>query len=163
MSLQIFILKTTFRECFFFFYPLHELLPYLKNNMATSFSLYPFFINNLSIDHFPPPLMIKNKLPRSIAQSVLLACIICQNPSLAKISDLVVAKATIIMIKVGILAKRENSPIKIKIPQRISKVPYHPDKIASKGLPEEFTRLAEEKFREIQQAYDAVKKERGIK
>jgi DnaJ like chaperone protein len=39
---------------------------------------------------------------------------------------------------------------------------YHPDKIASKGLPEEFTRLAEEKFREIQQAYDAVKKERGI-
>ena len=40
---------------------------------------------------------------------------------------------------------------------------YHPDKIASKGLPEEFTRLAEEKFREIQQAYDAVKKERGLK
>ena len=39
---------------------------------------------------------------------------------------------------------------------------YHPDKIASKGLPEEFTRLAEEKFREIQQAYDAVKNERGI-
>lgn len=40
---------------------------------------------------------------------------------------------------------------------------YHPDKIASKGLPEEFTKLAEEKFREIQQAYEAVKKERGIR
>ena len=39
---------------------------------------------------------------------------------------------------------------------------YHPDKIASKGLPEEFTRLAEEKFREIQEAYEAVKKERGL-
>jgi len=40
---------------------------------------------------------------------------------------------------------------------------YHPDKIASKGLPEEFTKLAEEKFREIQTAYDAVKKERGLR
>jgi len=40
---------------------------------------------------------------------------------------------------------------------------YHPDKFASKGLPEEFNQLAEDKFREIQQAYDAVKKERGIK
>jgi DnaJ like chaperone protein len=39
---------------------------------------------------------------------------------------------------------------------------YHPDKIASKGLPEEFTSLAEDKFREIQEAYDAVKTERGI-
>jgi DnaJ like chaperone protein len=40
---------------------------------------------------------------------------------------------------------------------------YHPDKIASKGLPEEFNRLAHEKFREIQEAYDAIKKERNIK
>ena len=32
---------------------------------------------------------------------------------------------------------------------------HHPDKLVSKGLPEEFTHLAEEKFREIQQAYDA--------
>jgi DnaJ like chaperone protein len=39
---------------------------------------------------------------------------------------------------------------------------YHPDKIASKGLPEEFTKLAHDKFREIQDAYDAVKQERGM-
>ena len=40
---------------------------------------------------------------------------------------------------------------------------FHPDKIASKGLPEEFTKFAEEKFREIQDAWEQVKKERGIK
>jgi DnaJ like chaperone protein len=40
---------------------------------------------------------------------------------------------------------------------------YHPDTIASKGLPEEFTTFANEKFREIQEAYEAVKKTRGIK
>jgi len=39
---------------------------------------------------------------------------------------------------------------------------YHPDKIASKGLPEEFTKFAQDKFREIQEAYNAVKQERGI-
>ena len=39
---------------------------------------------------------------------------------------------------------------------------YHPDMVASKGLPEEFTQFAHDKFREIQEAYDAVKKERGI-
>jgi DnaJ like chaperone protein len=40
---------------------------------------------------------------------------------------------------------------------------YHPDKIASKGLPEEFTKFANNKFREIQEAYDIIKKERGIR
>ena len=40
---------------------------------------------------------------------------------------------------------------------------FHPDKIAGKGLPEEFTRFAEEKFRQIQEAYDAIRRERGIK
>lgn len=39
---------------------------------------------------------------------------------------------------------------------------YHPDTIASKGLPEEFTKFANEKFREIQEAYEAVRQERGI-
>ena len=38
---------------------------------------------------------------------------------------------------------------------------YHPDMIASKGLPEEFTKLAEDKFREIQEAYDIIRKERN--
>jgi DnaJ like chaperone protein len=40
---------------------------------------------------------------------------------------------------------------------------FHPDKIASKGLPEEFTRFAAEKFQEIQAAYLDIKQERGIK
>jgi DnaJ like chaperone protein len=40
---------------------------------------------------------------------------------------------------------------------------FHPDKIASKGLPDEFTRFAEEKFREIQDAWDHIKKDRNIK
>ncbi len=37
---------------------------------------------------------------------------------------------------------------------------YHPDKIASKGLPEEFQQVAAAKFREIQNAYEELQKER---
>lgn len=51
--------------------------------------------------------------------------------------------------------------IKKEYRKRVSE--YHPDKIASKGLPEEFTKFAAEKFREIQEAYEKIKKERGIK
>ena len=39
---------------------------------------------------------------------------------------------------------------------------YHPDKIIAKGLPDEFIKFANDKFNEIQEAYEAVKKERGI-
>lgn len=39
---------------------------------------------------------------------------------------------------------------------------FHPDTIAGKGLPEEFVTFAHEKFREIQEAYEMVKKERGM-
>ncbi len=39
---------------------------------------------------------------------------------------------------------------------------YHPDKIASKGLPEEFIKFANDKFVEIQEAYDNIRKERGF-
>lgn len=39
---------------------------------------------------------------------------------------------------------------------------YHPDKIEAKGLPEEFIKFANDKFQEIQEAYDAVKKERRL-
>ena len=39
---------------------------------------------------------------------------------------------------------------------------YHPDTIASKGLPDEFVKFANDKFRQIQEAYDAVREERGI-
>ena len=37
---------------------------------------------------------------------------------------------------------------------------YHPDKIEAKGLPEEFIKFANDKFREIQEAYDHIRKER---
>lgn len=40
---------------------------------------------------------------------------------------------------------------------------YHPDKIAAKGLPEEFTRFAQDKFREIQEAWEQIKTAREIK
>ncbi|MDY6903054.1 MAG: TerB family tellurite resistance protein [Thermodesulfobacteriota bacterium] len=39
---------------------------------------------------------------------------------------------------------------------------FHPDKIASKGLPDEFTKFATEKFQEIQEAYETIRAERGI-
>lgn len=39
---------------------------------------------------------------------------------------------------------------------------FHPDTIAGKGLPDEFVVFAGEKFREIQEAYEVVKKERGM-
>ncbi|MFN8389319.1 MAG: TerB family tellurite resistance protein [Bdellovibrionota bacterium] len=39
---------------------------------------------------------------------------------------------------------------------------YHPDKIVSKNLPEEFTKFANEKFKSIQEAYELVKSERGF-
>ena len=64
----------------------------------------------------------------------------------------------------AILGCNRNDPDN-RIKQKYRKLvqEYHPDKFASKGLPEEFNQLAEDKFREIQQAYDAVKKERGIR
>jgi len=37
---------------------------------------------------------------------------------------------------------------------------FHPDKIAAKGLPAEFTKFANDKFREIQEAYEEIKKVR---
>jgi len=39
---------------------------------------------------------------------------------------------------------------------------YHPDKIAAKGLPREFTDLANNKFQEIQEAWDHIRKVRGF-
>lgn len=39
---------------------------------------------------------------------------------------------------------------------------FHPDTIASKGLPDEFITFANNKFMEIQEAYEMVKKERNL-
>jgi DnaJ like chaperone protein len=57
---------------------------------------------------------------------------------------------------------RQDSDAVVKKRYRLLVQAYHPDKIASKGLPEEFTQLAHDKFREIQQAYEHIKKERSI-
>ncbi len=51
----------------------------------------------------------------------------------------------------------------IKRAYRKMSIEFHPDTVASKGLPEEFTTYATEKFREIQEAYESIKRERGIK
>jgi DnaJ like chaperone protein len=56
-----------------------------------------------------------------------------------------------------------DSDAQIKKQYRKLVLEYHPDKIASKGLPEEFTKFANDKFREIQGAYEVIKKEKGIK
>ena len=39
---------------------------------------------------------------------------------------------------------------------------YHPDKIQSRGVPEDFLKVAHEKMAEINDAYDQISKERGI-
>ncbi|OQY36427.1 MAG: molecular chaperone DjlA [Spirochaetaceae bacterium 4572_7] len=39
---------------------------------------------------------------------------------------------------------------------------FHPDKIANKGLPEEFNQYAKVKFQEIQDAYEHIKATRGL-
>ena len=39
---------------------------------------------------------------------------------------------------------------------------FHPDRIMSKGLPEEFIDFATKRFREIQEAYDTIKQERNF-
>ena len=39
---------------------------------------------------------------------------------------------------------------------------FHPDRIVSKGLPEEFTEFATKRFREIQEAYEHVRGERNL-
>jgi len=51
--------------------------------------------------------------------------------------------------------------IKKQYRKRVSE--FHPDKIASKGLPSEFTKFAEDKFREVQEAYEKIKAEKGFK
>lgn len=40
---------------------------------------------------------------------------------------------------------------------------HHPDKLVAKGLPEEMMKMAEQKTREIKQAYELVKAARNIK
>jgi len=49
----------------------------------------------------------------------------------------------------------------IKKAYRRMAMKYHPDKVAHLG--EDFKKVANEKFRKVQDAYDQIKKERGMK
>ena len=51
----------------------------------------------------------------------------------------------------------------IKRAYRKLSIEFHPDTLAAKGMGQEFLAHATAKFREIQQAYESIKKERGIK
>jgi len=58
---------------------------------------------------------------------------------------------------------RTDSQETIKRQYRRRVLEYHPDTVVSKGLPEEFVRFAHDKFREIQEAYEAVKQDRNFR
>ncbi len=60
-------------------------------------------------------------------------------------------------------ANAENTDEEIKKKYRKLVSEYHPDKIAAKGLPDAFIQFANDKFREIQDAYEKIKEQRGIK
>jgi DnaJ like chaperone protein len=60
-------------------------------------------------------------------------------------------------------ASPDDSDEKIKQHYRKLVSEYHPDKISSKGLPEPFIQFANEKFREVQDAYEKIKARRGLK
>ncbi|WP_320129097.1 TerB family tellurite resistance protein [uncultured Sphaerochaeta sp.] len=51
----------------------------------------------------------------------------------------------------------------IKKAYRKMSIEFHPDTLATKGMGDEFLAHATTKFREIQEAYETIKKERGIK
>jgi DnaJ like chaperone protein len=61
----------------------------------------------------------------------------------------------------GIVPSDTEETIKKQYRKLVSE--FHPDKIVSKGLPDEFVKFAQEKFRQIQEAYEAVKKEKGFR
>ncbi|UCG79640.1 MAG: TerB family tellurite resistance protein, partial [Desulfobacterales bacterium] len=56
----------------------------------------------------------------------------------------------------------ESSDEEIKASYKKLVKDFHPDTIVSKGLPEEFTEFATERFREIQEAYEHVRQERNF-
>lgn len=58
---------------------------------------------------------------------------------------------------------RSASDEDVKRAYRKLSIEFHPDTLASKGMGEEFLGHATAKFREIQQAYESIKKERGMK
>ena len=60
----------------------------------------------------------------------------------------------------GCSSSSSDAEIKKAYRKKVSE--FHPDKIAAKGLPEEFSKFANDKFREIQEAYEEIKKVRNF-
>jgi len=60
----------------------------------------------------------------------------------------------------GCTSSSSDSDVKKAYRKKVSE--FHPDKIAAKGLPEEFSKFANDKFREIQEAYEEIKKVRNF-
>jgi len=63
----------------------------------------------------------------------------------------------------AVLGCKPNAPMEeVKKKHRQLVRDFHPDTIFSKGLPEEFNEFAKSKFREIQEAYESIKKARAV-
>ena len=56
-----------------------------------------------------------------------------------------------------------NNDAEVKKAYRRLMSQHHPDKLVAKGLPEEMMKMAEQKTKEIKQAYDKIKDERGMR
>lgn len=61
---------------------------------------------------------------------------------------------------IGVTASANKQEIKRAYRKLMSQ--HHPDKLVSKGMPEEMIKVATEKSQEIQSAYDMIKKHRGF-
>ena len=73
------------------------------------------------------------------------------------------AKTTSSSASYGILGCSPSDPDDVvKKAYRTKASEFHPDRVAAKGLPEEFTQFANDRFREIQEAWESVKKERNL-
>ncbi len=59
--------------------------------------------------------------------------------------------------------KASDSDTEIKKAYRRLMSQHHPDKLVSKGLPEEMIKLATEKTQQIKKAYEQIKRERANK
>ena len=60
----------------------------------------------------------------------------------------------------GVLHDADESRIKAAY-RKLAKE-YHPDVLANKGMSEDFKKFAAEKIRTVNNAYDAIRKERGF-
>ena len=63
-------------------------------------------------------------------------------------------------IVLGCIPESSNEEIRTSYRHMVSE--YHPDRIIARGLPDDFVELANQRFREIKEAYDRIKKSRGI-